>query len=123
MARAESADPFAGGVYVVHAQTATTAKAATLSRTVICGRALILISQRKHKQHSAPTSPASKIRERRSPLANIVRKIGRYVAGDEQSHVPADTGINRDILISVRPEIRDRISDDSRANLEFPENR
>src|SRR5258706_15458286 len=72
-----------------------------------------LISQREHEQLAAPTRPLGDVGQSRSPLANIERKIGRDVPGDEKPHVSTYSCINRDILFSVRASVGHRIPDDA----------
>src|SRR6476620_7180770 len=58
-------------------------------------------SQREDEQHAAPARPPREVGERRAALAYVVRQVRGHVAGDEQSHVAADAGIDGDVLLAV----------------------
>src|SRR5512146_2359688 len=55
-------------------------------------------SQREHEQHAAPRRVARQIRQSRPPHTHVERQVRGHVAGDEQAHVAADPGIDRDVL-------------------------
>src|SRR3954471_22843932 len=50
-----------------------------------------------------------------------VRIVGRYLGKRDRSHPSADPGIDGDVLLAVRTEVGDGISDDARRGVELPE--
>src|SRR5688572_13893667 len=48
-------------------------------------------------------------------------KVGGDIAGDEDAHVATEPGVDRDVLLSVGADIRDRVADDAGPELEPPE--
>src|SRR6185312_14288438 len=50
-----------------------------------------------------------------------IRVVIRYVRQSSRPHPSADAGIDRDVLLAVRPEERHRIADDAGSSLELPQ--
>src|SRR5688572_14398232 len=77
--------------------------------------------ERKHEQHSSPARPPREIGQRRSTLSDVIRQVRGHIAGDEEAHVAADARVDRDVLLAIRPQVRDGIADDAGADLELPQ--
>src|SRR5437764_2943914 len=107
---------------------ATNARAATTRihdritspSSLICTWPVIEL-KREHEQHSSPRRILCKIRQCSTAFPHVEGEVCRDVAGDEQTHIAADAGVDSHVLLAVRTGVRDRIADDARADAELPE--
>src|SRR5437899_8287334 len=79
-----------------------------------------LLRQREHIQHSALGGVISKIRHRIAESERAGSVLGVESARHHRPRPSADTRKHGDVLLPVRPLIRDRLAYDSRSDLEAP---
>src|SRR5205085_4916931 len=93
--------------------------ASTVTPTASAGN--LIFSEGEDKEITSPRCPSTDVGKRGASLPNVIGQIRGDVSGDQQSHVPADSCINRDILLPVGTGVCHRIADHSRSDLELPQ--
>src|SRR4051812_32723981 len=70
-----------------------------------------MMSQSEYEQHPTPGRVLRQIGKGRPALADIEGQVCRHVAGNEQTHIAADAGVDGDVLLAVGRGVGDGVAD------------